>query len=123
MAEREGFVPEAARAAECLKTTRSARRSGAKFGGERGIRTLGRVPLHTLSKRAPSTTRPSLRLESITYESDKANCVRPPNAPRSLTGLSSIAAASLLDEVADRLNPAELIILETASKLASAAVC
>ena len=34
---------------------------GSSGSGERGIRTLGRVlPLHTLSRRAPSTTRPSL---------------------------------------------------------------
>ena len=50
-------------------------------------------PLHTLSKRAPSTTRPSLRLESITYERAKANCVRPPNVRRSLTGFFSITVA------------------------------
>ena len=52
-------------------------------------------PLHTLSKRAPSTTRPSLRLESITYDRDKANCVRPPNVPRSLAGFSSITVGQI----------------------------
>jgi hypothetical protein len=50
-------------------------------------------PLHTLSKRAPSTTRPSLHLESITCDQNQTNCVRPPNVPRSLTGFSSIAGA------------------------------
>src|SRR6266487_2197873 len=80
-------------------------------------------PNASLSKRAPSTTRPSLRLKSITYERDKANCVRPPNVPRSLTGFSSIAAPSLLGEMADRVNPAELRMLEPASKLASETVC
>src|SRR6266496_945607 len=35
------FVPGAARAAERLKTCRAAKRSGAKIGGEAGIRTLG----------------------------------------------------------------------------------
>jgi hypothetical protein len=51
---------------------------------------------HTLSKRAPSTTRPSLRLESVTYgcysSQQSANCVRPPNVRRSLTVISSITA-------------------------------
>ena len=42
-------APEA-RVARCLKTARSAKRSGAKFGGERGIRTLGR-PLDSVTYR------------------------------------------------------------------------
>jgi len=54
----------------------------------------------SISKRARSTTRTSLRLESTTcsYDSSEktANCVTPPNVPRSLTGISSIAAAALI---------------------------
>ena len=43
-----------------------------KIGGEKdsereGFEPSVEFPLHTLSKRAPSTTRTSLRLESITY--------------------------------------------------------
>ena len=34
-------------------------------GGEGGIRTHGRVPLHTLSKRAPSTTRTRARCKRL----------------------------------------------------------
>src|SRR5438045_2114638 len=39
-----GFVPGAARAAECLKTTRAAKRARAKVGGGRGIRTPRTLP-------------------------------------------------------------------------------
>jgi hypothetical protein len=49
--------------------------------------------------------------------------ISPPMCSRSLTGFSSIAAPSPLGEMADRVNPAELRMLEPASKLASATVC
>jgi hypothetical protein len=57
-------------------------------------------PLHTLSKRAPSTTRTSLRTFRIlhlrdTHNSQIANCDRncdtPPNVLRSLTGTRALA--------------------------------
>jgi hypothetical protein len=53
-------------------------------------------PLHTLSKRAPSTTRTSLRIFRISglrasggtrNPNCVANCVRPPSVPRSLTAI------------------------------------
>ena len=60
-------------------------------------------PLHTLSKRAPSTTRPSLRLFTIKHlravepaalENSDGNCDTSSNLRRSLTGLSSSANAA-----------------------------
>ena len=52
--------------------------------------------VRALSKRAPSTTRTSLRfrISDLRDQNDRddANCVRPPNVPRSLTGLSNIVA-------------------------------
>src|SRR5712671_4415527 len=54
-------------------------RENSELAEREGFEPSVEFPLHTLSKRAPSTTRPSLRLKSITYERDQANCVRPPN--------------------------------------------
>ena len=54
-------MPSAARAARRLKTTRSANVSEAKLAEREGFEPSVEFPLHTLSKRAPSTTRTSLR--------------------------------------------------------------
>ena len=57
-------------------------------------------PLHTLSKRAPSTARTSLRfrINDLRTRNDQAfaDCEKSSNVPRSLTGFSSIAAPVLL---------------------------
>ena len=100
---------------------RSRERSerSAKVGGERGFEPSVEFPLHTLSKRAQSTTLTSLRLESMSCSRlgrlshtpvprvrflrtrldsagstnstlvERANCVRPLNEPRSLTAICS----------------------------------
>jgi hypothetical protein len=65
------------------------RRALVRFGVRRHARP------ECISKRAPSTTRTSLRLESTTRgrtQRQNANCVRRSNVSRSLTGFSSIAA-------------------------------
>ena len=56
-------VAASLRAARCLKITRSARTERSEGLAERvGFEPTVRFPVHTLSKRAPSTTRTSLRL-------------------------------------------------------------
>ena len=58
---------------------------GVETGGERGIRTLGRVsPTHAFQASAFNHSAIS-PFKSITYDRDNANCVRPPNVQRSLT--------------------------------------
>ena len=69
-----------------------------EIGGERGIRTLGRVsPTHAFQACAFNHSAISPSLESTTYGllrlAQKAFCVRPPNVPRSLTGARAEAKA------------------------------
>jgi hypothetical protein len=69
---------------------------GAEMAERVGFEPTVEFPLHTLSKRAPSTTRTSLRvfrISSLRLVAEPANpncdtdCDRPPNVPRSLTGI------------------------------------
>ena len=77
--------------------------SGARLAEREGFEPSVEFPLHTLSKRAPSTTRPSLQMFRINSlrrvwwpetANCVANCVRPLNVPRSLTGISPAKLAS-----------------------------
>ena len=89
------LTPTADRRHAVLRERRLAEREGFEPSVE--------FPLHTLSKRAPSTTRTSLRsLESAVYRlvdepanpNCVTNCVRPLNVPRSLTGTAALLAES-----------------------------
>jgi hypothetical protein len=63
VAEGEGFVPEAARAAACLKPTPSGQLSNAKLAEGEGFEPPEPLPVQWFSRPPPSTTRPSLRIE------------------------------------------------------------
>jgi hypothetical protein len=80
-----------------LAWPKPARVSGGRRLAERvGFEPTVEFPLHTLSKRARSTTPTSLRFRinglRAVETNYRRNCVRPPNVPRSLVAFSSVAA-------------------------------
>ena len=91
--DRESVRPESVTHVSGMNCYPCLRNGPVKAGGERGIRTLGRVsPTHAFQACAFNHSAISPSLESITCGQTTANRVRPPNVPRSLTGFSSIAA-------------------------------
>ena len=78
------------RAGLCLKATRDANSRLAGIGGESGIRTHGRVsPTHAFQACSfnHSDISPLWNQTTAVTRWKIANCVRPPNVPRSLTGM------------------------------------
>ncbi len=65
MAEGEGFVPSAARAARCLTPAPASQPSVARLAEGEGFEPPEPFPVQWFSRPPPSTTRPSLRVENL----------------------------------------------------------